>query len=101
ARFADLPAAAADKKRYAGWSGDFQTWVYAATTLELKRSPGLGELSRAGESERDFRLRLAQAGREARDAQVEALRAKYGPRIATLDERLRRAQQAVERESQQ
>jgi hypothetical protein len=37
-------------------------------------------VSRAGESERDFRLRLHQAARESRDAAVEKLRASYAPK---------------------
>jgi hypothetical protein len=46
-------------------------------------------------------LRLQQAAREKRDAAVEKLRQKYGPKIATLEERRRRAEQTVEREAEQ
>ena len=73
----------------------------ANETLELLKSPSTGEVSGADESERDFRARLQHKGREARDEAVEALRKKYGPKQAALDERLRRARQAVERESEQ
>jgi hypothetical protein len=69
--------------------------------LELLKSPSTGECSTPGEAERDFRVRLQQTAREQRDAQVEKLRQKYAPRIAGLQERIRRAQQVVEREGAQ
>ena len=69
-------------------------------TLAILRSPSTREASRPGESEADFRARLQQGSREARDAALDALRAKYAPRQAALQERLRRAEQAVGREKQ-
>ena len=55
-------------------------------------------MSMPGESERDFRVRLQQVGREQRDHQSEALRKKYAPKIAALQDRIRRAEQMVERQ---
>jgi hypothetical protein len=46
-------------------------------------------------------VRLQQAAREARDGRVASLREKYAPRLAALQERIRRAEQAVARESEQ
>lgn len=43
----------------------------------------------------------AQQGREARDAAVEKLRREYAPKIARAEDKLRRAQQVVEREKGQ
>ena len=54
-----------------------------------------------GESERDFRIRIQQSGREQRDATVERLRGKYAARINALEERIRRAEYAVQREREQ
>ena len=65
------------------------------------KSPSLEEVSKPGESERDFRVRLQQRAREQRDHTAESLRKKYAPKIAALQDRIRRAEQAVERESQQ
>jgi hypothetical protein len=100
-QFGPLPPAAAKPRSYAAWEKDFATWVYASQRLTLWRSPALKQLSQPGESERDFRVRLQQVAREQRDRAGEALRAKYGPRIASLQERLRRAQQSVDRETDQ
>ncbi len=101
ARFEPLPSAAAKAKSYAAWSKDFIAWVAANESVDLMKSPSTGELSRPGESERDFRARLSHASREQRDEAVDALRRKYAPKQAALQERLRRARQAVERESEQ
>ncbi|HKO41706.1 MAG TPA: hypothetical protein VJU84_00325 [Pyrinomonadaceae bacterium] len=100
-QFAELPAAAAKPKNYDKWQKDFANWLYRGQRLELLRSPRLEQSSNPGESERDFRVRLQQHAREQRDAAVEKLRQKYAPKIAALEERRRRAEQAVERESEQ
>jgi phage host-nuclease inhibitor protein Gam len=99
--FRELPAAASKAKNYADWSKSFVTWVTSNETLGIYKSPSLGLVSNAGESEGDFRVRLQQAARERRDAEVTRLRQKYAPKVATLQERLRRAQQSVEKEQQQ
>jgi hypothetical protein len=101
ARYAELPAAAAKPKRYETWARDFATWLARSQTLDLVRDPASGQISRAGESERDFRIRLGEAAREQRDARAAELRKKYGARMAAVDERLRRAQQGMAREQEQ
>jgi len=100
-QFAELPAAAAKAKSYAAWSKDFVTQLYGAQKLELLTSPGAKLISDPDESERDFRVRLQLAAREARDEAAEALKKKYAPKSAALQERRRRAEQAkAEQEAQ-
>jgi hypothetical protein len=101
AGFAELPAAAITAKSHEDWRKDFAGWLHRTQAITLYRSPALGALSQPGESERDFRIRLQQAGREQRDAATEALRQKYAPKIASIQERIRRAEQSLARESQQ
>ncbi len=96
--FAPLPAVATKAKSYEAWSKDFARWLNQTQKAELKRSAGSGQVAAAGESERDFRVRLQDAARQRRDQMAERLRQKYAPKIAALNERIRRAQQAVERE---
>jgi hypothetical protein len=100
-KFAQLPSTAGIAKNYTGWTRDFTTWLYGSQVLELFFSPSQKTYSTVGEIERDFRIRLGQGAREQRDAAIDTLRKKYAPRIATLQERLRKAQQAVEREKAQ
>ncbi|MQA31754.1 MAG: ATP-binding protein [Luteitalea sp.] len=101
ALFADLPAAALKAKSYEKWAKQLAAALAITQSLTLLRSRSTGEVSRPDESERDFRARLQQASREARDRALDTLGRKYAPRQAALDEKLRRAQQAVGREAEQ
>jgi hypothetical protein len=96
-----LAAAAVDPKRYVDWSRDFADWIVRSRPLELWSVPSLKLLSEPGESERDFRIRAQQAAHEARDASVESLRARFAPKIVRLGEKVRKAQEVVDREQQQ
>jgi hypothetical protein len=101
ATFVTLPAAATKAKSYSQWSKELLAWVGSHESLELLRSPATRTVSRAGENERDFRARIQQAAREARDKAIDTLRKKYAPRQAALEERLRRAKDQHTRESEQ
>ena len=83
------------------WGKDFATWLYRENALELFKSPSAGAVSKPGESEADFRARLQQEAREGRDAEADRLRQKYAAKLASLQERLRRAEQTVGREKQE
>jgi hypothetical protein len=101
ATFDELPGPASKAKNYAEWTRRFTAWVSTAETLDLFRSPSLKLTSLAGETEGAFRARLQHAAREKRDAEVTRLRQKYAPKVAGLQEKLRRAEQAVAREEEQ
>lgn len=101
ASFNELPAIATKPKSYAAWQKNFASWLFRTQKIDLYRSPGLGAISSPGESERDFRIRLQQHAREERDLVAEKLRRKYGPKLAVLEERKRKAEQTVEKEKQQ
>jgi hypothetical protein len=99
--FAPLPSDAGRESSYPRWSKDFAGWLYSSQTLDLLKSPLLGKTSAVDESEADFRGRLSLEGREKRDAKVDDLRKRYAAKTQTLEDRLRRAQLAVEREAGQ
>lgn len=99
--FGALPAAATKAKSYAGWSKDLVNWVFRHQQLTVYSSPALKMFSLPGETEGQFRVRLGQAMREERDNSIEKIRLKYASKVGTLQERLRRAEQTVEREREQ
>ncbi len=101
AEFGELPAVAAKGRSYEEWRRNFAAWLYRAQSWEVYHSPGLRVFSQPNESEGEFRIRLQQASREQRDQVIEGLRRKYSPKIAALQERIRRAEQALARESEQ
>ena len=101
AKFPGLPAVAGNARSYTSWNRDFSNWLYGSQSLELFSSPSLKETSKPDETERDFRVRLQLAAREQRDEATEALRKKYASKFATLQERIRKAELAKDREAAQ
>ena len=97
----ELPRAASRAASYARWTRAFKTWLSRTQTLELCRSPGLKLVSEPGEAEGDFRARMQLVAREQRDDAVARLRQKHARKVAALQERYRRPEQAVAREQQQ
>ncbi|MBD3385276.1 DUF87 domain-containing protein [candidate division KSB1 bacterium] len=96
-----VPDAAQEKSNYRKWQTDFKAYLYAGEKLDLFKSELFGTLSNADESERDFRIRLQQIAREKRDEEAEKLRQKYAKKIDTMEAKIRRAEDRVERESDQ
>ena len=98
ATFGEVPKLAMNAKSYAVWQKALQKWISTNETITIFRSPSTKQASNPGESERDFRIRLQVGSREQRDVQVEKLRGKYATKLAGLQERIRKAEQAVTRE---
>jgi hypothetical protein len=99
--FSALPPALGKAGTMARWEKALAETIYRTRKVTLFESKRSRLVSRAAESERDFRIRIAEATRAARDAQVEALREKYAERLATLDNQIQRAGQSVSREKDQ
>ena len=101
ASFADCPSCAGDAKNYTDWGRDFKRWVRQTQTITLYRSGRFKLSSDANETEGDFRARLQTFANEQRDLAVAKIRKRYAGKTSTLENRLLRAQQAIDRESQQ
>jgi hypothetical protein len=101
ASFADLPKDAMNAKNFDKWQKDLLGNIRQKKPLTLYQSKEYKLTSKPGESEGDFRTRLALASREGKDGAVQKLRDKYGDKIATLNRKLADAQQRVEREQGQ
>ncbi len=101
ASFEPLPAAASQPKNYPIWEKSFKQWLTQNERIQLLRHVDTGLTSRAGESEGAFKVRVQDGLRAARHKAVDAVRQKYATRQAALAEKLRRAQTAKDRESEQ
>jgi hypothetical protein len=99
--YAALPTELMRPKRYSQLATALKDHLYRNRRLRLFRSVEFKQVSRPGESEGDFRARLAQLARERRDQEVEKLRVRYAPKVAALQDRLRRAEIKVEKEKSQ
>jgi len=101
ASYAECPSCASVAKSYMTWNRDFKRWIRQNETISLYRNKRFRLSSVAGETEGDFRARLQTVANEKRDLAVAKIRKRYATKTTTLENRLLRAQQAVERETQQ
>jgi hypothetical protein len=101
ANYADLPSAAEKAKSYNKWNKDLLRWIRQNRPLTLYRSKRFKLTSGPDESRSEFLSRVTQAAREKRDLEVEKLRRKYSSKFNTLQNRLMRAEQALQREQEQ
>jgi hypothetical protein len=99
--FFELPGAAARPASYRAWKSALKGYLYKNRPAELHRSAALKLVSETGETEADFRVRLREAARDARDEEIDELRDKFATRLARIDERIRKAEERVEREESQ
>lgn len=99
--YGEVPASLLRAQSYAPWGKQLADQVYQTSSCDVLRCPLLKLSSNSGETEGDFRARITQALREKRDAEVDKLRAKYAPRITSLADQVRRANERVAREQSQ
>ncbi|MDD4663517.1 MAG: DUF87 domain-containing protein [Caldisericia bacterium] len=76
-------------------------WLYRSQQVTLWKSPSTKVISNPNEEERDFRIRMTQQVREQRDQALEDLRDKYAAKKASLEEKIRKSTQTLEREKEQ
>lgn len=96
AAFTNLPPGIVTSKQITALGKALGAYLYQTQTFKLYRHPELKIVSRADESESDFRTRTALMLREQRDAKVSKLKAQYEGKIATIVDKVRQAQRKVE-----
>lgn len=101
ATFSPLSGQAMRAASYTAWGKALTSYLYESSRATVFVSDKVAVSSAPDESERDFRARLALSARERRDTAAEALRRKYAPKLATLEDRERRANERVAREKSQ
>ncbi|MDZ7370635.1 MAG: DUF87 domain-containing protein [candidate division KSB1 bacterium] len=99
--YEDVPQAAKTAKNYTAWQNFFIAYLGTEEKLVLYTCEELKITSEPGESEREFRIRLALKSRELRDAQVEAIRREYEKKIEALQNKVIRAEERYAREKAQ
>lgn len=101
ADFINPPQWVFQPKNYKAWAKKFQDWVVLKEKHFVLTCPAFKLSSLKDETERDFRIRVAQKAKEERDAEIDKLRAKYQEKLSTLENKIRLAEQAVDREQEQ
>ena len=101
ASYGELSSPGSNPKNYDKWKKLLSQYVRKELPLSLYNSPTLKEHSNIDEDERDFRIRIQHLAHEKRDEEIDKLNKKYGSRLNTLENRLLRAQQRVEKQNTQ
>jgi hypothetical protein len=99
--FAELPAAALRAASYPAFGKALAAHLYETARASVLVADALKQVSAPEESEGDFRARLSHVAREQRDAEADALRRKYQPKLTTLQDQIRRAAERKAREESQ
>jgi hypothetical protein len=89
------------KTRYNSWQKELKSYIYQDLNGIVWRSPLLKKYSELNEDEGVFRGRLMHKLREKRDLESEKLRKKYEKKVAVIEDRIRRAEQKIEKEQEQ
>jgi hypothetical protein len=101
ASYGELPGPALRAASYAAWAKALEAHLYETARASVFYCDAFKAASKPGESEGDFRARIALAAREKRDAAVAELRQKWHSKIVQLSDQIRRAEEKREREKNQ
>lgn len=99
--FLKLPPSFGKIKNYENFSKEFLNYIYRVEKLELFKSPTFKQYSKPGETEQEFRIRLQILAKEQRDEEIDKLKKKYETKLSALEEKVRKAQLVVDRETEQ
>ncbi|MDD5370938.1 MAG: type IV secretion system DNA-binding domain-containing protein, partial [Anaerolineaceae bacterium] len=97
ARFASLDLPFTDARSMTTIQKDFQDWVYRTTELKLRSNPTLKVFSQPGGATADFQNLCNRAAQQAGEAELDKVSGAYDRKLAALQDKLERAQQAVEK----
>jgi len=101
AEYGEIPGTALRAASYAAWARSLQSRLYETARARVLTCEAFKFASKPGESEGDFRARLALAAREKRDAAVAELRKKWQAKLLQLQDQVRRADERRVREQSQ
>jgi DNA helicase HerA-like ATPase len=96
--FAPLPSALTNPRSYATLATSLKGHLGRTSRLTCWSAPAIGAVSRPGEDEGEFRVRIAQRVKEWRDEQLDRIRDRHATKLASLTDRIDRARQKVEKE---
>jgi hypothetical protein len=94
----ELPEGMSSARAIGTLGQDFVDHLYRNEVFLLGYNATLKLFAKPGESDRDFSVRCQQTAREARDAEVDKLRAKYEQKIQQVEQRIAREQADLARD---
>lgn len=98
--FDDLPSGLMQEKNYSAFQKSLATALYQTQSLTIYHATELNQSSKDSESESEFRQRMALVLRDKREEMIKKLKAKYDDKIATLTDKVRRAEEKMTQRKQ-
>ncbi|MGC9468779.1 MAG: hypothetical protein ACP5HS_09315 [Anaerolineae bacterium] len=97
AYFDEVPETVNESRDLTSLQRELDDHLYHTRQLTLLYNPATDVYSKPGESEREFHMRVSQAARELRDAEVDKIEERHRSKLNTLEDRLRSAQATLEK----
>jgi hypothetical protein len=91
--FADTPEQANNVRELKALQKQLSDWLYYNSSRKLLAHPDLGLFQHPDENEHQFHIRVQQAAKENRDAEVDKLEKRYQAKFDKLDDRLHKLEQ--------
>jgi len=101
AEFVSPPSGSVGKARFRSYGKQIKDHLYQSRPRTLWRNKALKLRSKPGETKAEFSGRLQLARREKRDEAAEKLRKRFTKKVKSMEARVGRAQDKVEREKSQ
>ena len=101
AAFGALSPGLTDSKRMAELQRELVDYLYKAASLTLLSNPQLNLYSQPGMSQRDFLIQAQALARQARDAEIDKVMARYEKEFDKLETKLRQAARSLSADQQQ
>lgn len=99
--FEAIPGAIDERKDLTKWKRGLSAFAYREHARDVLHCKRLKAYSALGETREHFRVRLGELLREERDEALDKVRDRYASKLATMEDRVRRAEQKVEVEKDQ
>ncbi len=93
--FGELPQSVNSSREIAGMQKKLADMLYYSAREAIAIHPDLDIFQHPGETRRDFLIRLNQAARERRDADVDKLQEKYRTQIDRIEDKLRKEEREL------
>ena len=93
--FAPAPEDANSSRELTSLKKKLADWLYYNSAQKITVHPELDVFQHPDETERQFKIRLQQAAREARDAEVDKLEQKFEKQIERLEDKLRKEEREL------
>lgn len=101
ANYRDLPTGVGNAKRLKAFEKALKNHLYQHHPKAMWRCKALKLTSKPDETKAEFAARVQLAAREHRDIRMEKLRDKFAPKLKRLQDRIRTAEERVDREKSQ